>query len=363
MPEPRRILTATADVALGEPTEMMHRLCDHFREHGSVHVEAAHSRIETDFGTASLAVRDGLLALAAESGDETGLAFVKLSLAEHLRTFAAAEAPRIVWHGDGQAGTPLPYFREMIVVSAQSLTPRMRRITLRGDDLGRFATGGHHVRLLFPKDGHVAWPATGEDGRPQWPQGAARPDVRIYTIRRIDVEAGEVDIDFVLHDGDCPGGNFAAGAVPGDVVGMTGPGGGATPDADWLLLAGDETALPAIARILEELPASATAVVRIEVAGRQEELPLSSRAFLDLQWLHRGEAAPAGTTTLLEDAVRAVALPEYGRRFVWLGCEHASFRSIRGWLRKDRKLARDEHLAVAYWRRGLRGDDARNEDQ
>jgi NADPH-dependent ferric siderophore reductase len=249
----------------------------------------------------------------------------------------------------------------MRVLRIADVTPHMRRITLAGENLQRFASGGLHVRLLFPKESAApGWPVTGEDGRPSWP--GERPDIRVYTIRRIDVEAGEVDIDFVLHEGDAmPGAGFAARAKAGDVVGMTGPGGGSVGDADWYLLAGDETALPAISRILEQLPPEKTAIVRIEVADRFEEQPLRSAAHTDIRWLHRDGAEP-GCTTLLADAVRAVRWPDAGERvFAWAGCEHASFRAIRSYLREERGLTRPEHLVVAYWRRGFDGDSARKE--
>ena len=113
------------------------------------------ARLEFAYGTASMeADRDGLY-LRAEGSDATNLAYVKLSLAEHILAFAEGEAPRIAWSGDGAAGAPLPYFREMRVVGASSITPRMRRVRLKGADLARFAVGGMHVRLLFPpKPGH-----------------------------------------------------------------------------------------------------------------------------------------------------------------------------------------------------------------
>ncbi len=365
MAEMPRMFTATAEVRLASPDPIMRRLCAHFREFGEVTVDGSCSRIDTGFGTAGLEACKGCLKISAQGRDEVALAYVKLALAEHLLNFAGGEQPEIVWHGDGAAGSPLPYFREMRVVSTRNVTPRMRRITLTGADLQRFAAGGLHVRLLFPKRRDVppVWPTTGADGRPCWPDAAERPDVRIYTIRSIDVARGEIDIDFVLHEGKAmPGACFAAEARAGDVVGMTGPGGGGIGRADWYLLAGDETALPAIGRILEELPDTARAVVRIEVANAAECQDLPCAAPVDLQWLYRN-GSPAGTTDALAQAVREVALPSDGRSlFVWAGCEHAAFRSIRGYLRESCGLSRNEHLAVAYWRRGFSGDAARKED-
>jgi len=359
-----RNFEASAEIMLSCPQDIMRRLCAHFVEFGTVAVDGARSRIETAFGSASMEACRGCLKVRAEGRDESCLAYVKLSIAEHLLSFASAESPSIVWQGDGAAGQPLPYFREMRVVRTVRLTPHMQRLTLAGENLQRFATGGLHIRLLLPRKGLApVWPVTGADGRPSWPQAEQRPDVRIYTLRHVDVEKGEVDIDFVLHEGEgMPGARFGADAGAGDIVGMTGPGGGSVAQADWYLLAGDETALPAIGRILEELPEGVQAVVRIEVADGAEEQPLVSRAGLDIQWLHRNGVAP-GKSTRLEDAVRNVRWPDDGRSvFAWAGCEHKSFRAIRAHLRQDRKLTRDQHLVVAYWRHGFEGDTARRED-
>lgn len=360
MSEMPRVVTATAEIDLPSPRAAMQALCARFREFGEVSGRGRCRRIETGFGTANVEDCGRCLKICASGKDEVALAYVKLAMAEHLLHLAEG-TPSIVWQGDGMAGRPLPYFREMRVKSLRDITPHMRRITLSGHNLDRFATGGMHVRLLLPKDRAIAptWPVMGEDGRPKWPSGEDRPDVRIYTLRRVDVEAGEVDVDFVMHEGTAmPGARFAAEASPGDLVGMTGPGGGDLPQADWLLLLGDETAIPAIARILENLPSHSHAMVRIEVAGAREEQALSSRASLDLRWLHRGKSA-----SCLQDALAEVDWPVDDRSvFAWAGCEFTDFVAIRRHFRKERGLARESHLAVAYWRRGFSGDEARKGD-
>lgn len=354
---------AVAKVALAEPEAVLTKLCDHLAEHGTVSRSRGAARIETVFGTARLEAAERTLLLEAEGDEETNFAYVKLSLAEHILAFAAPDKPAIVWAGDGAAGAPLPYFREMRVVGARNITPHMRRVTLAGENLARFASGGLHVRLLFPQPGAAPqWPVTGADGRPSWPDEDRRPIARVYTIRHIDVAKGEIDIDFVLHEGaETPGASFARHAAPGDVVGMTGPGGGTFGEADWYLLAGDETALPAIGRILERLPATARATVFIEVADAREEQPLPTAASATIRWLHR-DGADAGGTTLLADAVRGVDWPEAGTVFAWAGCEHGAARAIRTYLRGERGLAREQHLVVAYWRLGASGDNARGQD-
>lgn len=347
-------LTATARVNLPTPLHYLNQLADHFAEHGDVVRTERTGQIELSYGTATIEADEESLLLRAESVDETGLAYMKYAIADHVIEFARKEDPKIIWAGHGAAGSQLPYFREMRVLSAKNISPNMRRVRLRGKEMQRFAYGGMHVRILIPPaDIEVPqWPVTGEDGRPVWPEGDHKLISRVYTIRDIHPESGEVDIDVVIHDGT-PGSEWALGAAEGDVVGMTGPGGGDADDADWYLLAGDETALPAIGRIIERLPRNVKVVARIEVDSSADEQIFNSRCSLDLQWLHRNGAA-AGTMTLLQDAVKAVALPSNGERiFVWSGCEFNGFKAIRNYVRKDLKLARTQHLVVSYWRRGV----------
>lgn len=352
MAEMPRTFTASAEITFAAPQQVLTRLCARFSEFGEVTQRGRCRRIETGFGSADLEACGSCLRICATGHDEVALAFVKLALAEHLLSFAD-EPPQIVWQGDGEEGAPLPYFREMRVERVVDLTPRMRRLTLSGSNLTRFTTGGLHVRLLIPRDRATKpeWPVTGADGRPKWPKGEDRHDVRIYTLRRVDADSGEVDIDFVMHPGaQTPGSDFAVRAMPGDIVGMTGPGGGNARSADWQLLVGDETALPAIARILEGLPATANAVVRLEVADRAEIQPLVSKATLDVEWLFRDRHA-AGQARLLPASVRTAPWPGDSRSvFAWAGCEYRDYLEIRRYLRDERKLTRDEHLAVAYWR-------------
>ncbi|WP_088345815.1 MULTISPECIES: siderophore-interacting protein [Rhodomicrobium] len=358
-------MRAATRFGLSAPRDVMRQLCDHFVEHCDVIVDGDKARLVAEFGTAILECDDSRMSVQAFGYDESTLSYVKMMVVEHVLEYAPSDKPDIVWRGDGVTGGPLPFFREMRVVGARDVTPNMRRVRLAGEDIARFASGGLHIRLLFPASGlaEISWPTLGADGRIVWPTGAAKLTGRIYTIRSIDVAKGEMDVDFVIHEGDAyPGAGFAVKAKPGDIVGITGPGGGVTPSADWVLLAGDETALPAIGRMLEELPASVQAVVRVEIPDAAEEQRLASAAGLDLAWLHRGEAK-AGTTTLLEDAVRGVAIPDDGRSvFVWAGGEHKTFRSLRKYLRGERGLTRQQHMVAAFWRRGFDGDSPEAEE-
>ena len=239
------------------------------------------------------------------------------------------------------------------VAATAQLTPHMLRIEFEGANLARFDTRDDlHVRLALPPEGQprASWLRIGRDGTATIRDRNVRPVYRKYTIRSVDPAAGRLAVDFVIHADGGPGSGWAASAKPGDVLGMIGPGGRGVPASDWLLLAGDETALPAIGRILEELPARARGAVFVEVQDAAEEQPLRVPPGMTLQWLHRGAAAP-GTTSLLVDAVSATALPQASGRFVWAAAEDAAIRTLRARLKSFGLRQKEEFLAVAYWKR------------
>ncbi|MEN3284792.1 MAG: hypothetical protein V7607_5932 [Solirubrobacteraceae bacterium] len=246
-------------------------------------------------------------------------------------------------------------FRLLEVVDREDLTPHLRRITLAGEDLADFASAApdDHIKLFFAAepDGPPIVPTLGARGV-EFPPDQPRPASRDYTPRRFDADAGRLVVDFVLH-GDGPAASWAAAAGPGSQIVQAGPRGSRvfSADFDWYLLAGDETALPAIARRLEELPPDARVIVVAEVADAAEELDLQSPAAVELTWLHRGDREP-GTTSLLEDAVRELALPP-GDGFAWAATEADTARSLRRHLREERGLPREWTRITGYWRRGV----------
>lgn len=200
------------------------------------------------------------------------------------------------------------------------------------------------------------WPVMAADGRQAWPEGP-RPVPRVYTIRRIDVDAGEVDIDFVLHEGDkTSGATFALHAKPGDPGGMTGSGGGELPEADGTCLPGTRPRFQRWITCWSNCRPARTWVALIEIVDDAERQELRTKAHLDLHWLSR-EGRAAGSTPLLSDAVRTLDFPDDdASTFVWAGCEHTAAREIRAHLRKERGLQRRYSLIAVYWRRGTAGD-------
>jgi NADPH-dependent ferric siderophore reductase len=249
-----------------------------------------------------------------------------------------------------------PYgFRLLAVQRATWLTPRMVRITLGGDALAGFRTEAPDdgTRLFFPPDPtDTAWAPAVEGSTLVFP--GDRPPGREYTPRRYDPVAGELDYDFVVH-GEGPASSWAANAVPGHVVGVSGPRRSrllAGP-IDWYLLAGDETAIPAIARRLEELPAGTRATVVLEVADADEEQPINRRtpADVELIWRHRAGAG-SDTSRLLTEAVRQLEIPS-GAVFVWAAGEASAIRALRRHLLGERGIPVERTRMTGYWKRSV----------
>ncbi|WP_018698367.1 siderophore-interacting protein [Amorphus coralli] len=348
------LLVSSTHVPLPDPPAMMVRLCDHLKEHAEVAHEGETARVTSFYGSATVAADDAGLSFQVESSSVSHLFVMKSVISEHLHSFSDGETLAFTWTGDGETGSTIPYFREMMVLGSQPLTPRMQRVILKGD-AAFYDAESFHIRVLVPPRGRrPVWPWAAPDGRTMWPKGEDELLARVYTVRSVDLARGEIALDVVVHDG-APGSDWATSAEPGSVVGILGPGGGGMPPAaDHMVLAGDETALPAIARMLEMLPEGQRASVRLEVAdaAEAEAHRLTVPAGVDLEWLSR-DGAPAGSTDLLETAIRGLdwdALPKHTQ--VWCACEQATARKIRRFLDKERGFARTERVSVAYWRIG-----------
>jgi len=250
---------------------------------------------------------------------------------------------------------PRPQVRRVEVKRVERITPRLVRVTAAGDEMAGFATRGpaEHIRVFFPAPGQDApvLPTWGPGG-PAYPEGQQRPTSRVYTPRRWDADTLELDIDFVLH-GEGPGSVWAERARPGAKLAISGPGGAyqIDPGADWYLIGGDESALPAIATILQALPPSTPARVYVEVAEAAEEQKLESAAPSDVTWLHRGslDGVPG---QLLEAAVRDADWPAGSGR-VWVGCEALVMRNIRRHLFHERGMDRGAIHTHGYWKQGV----------
>ncbi|GAA3586749.1 hypothetical protein GCM10022419_081230 [Nonomuraea rosea] len=256
-----------------------------------------------------------------------------------------------------------PTLREVEVVRTVDITPGMRRVTLGGEQLRAFTTADGFVRPAFESSGfdddlafYFPYPGQRDPALPV--QGEAtlivpknpRPLSRAYTVRRWDPEAGELDVDFVKH-GVGAGTTWAYRTQPGDRIHLSGP---STSKAfpvgvDWLLVAGDDTALPAIGRLLDELPPDARAQVFIEIAEDAHRQKLRELPGVDVTWLVR-PGVTAGTVSLLTEAVRGAEWWS-GQAFAWLAGEHTAVRDIRRHLVENRGVPKEDIDFAGYWRR------------
>ncbi|MFJ5383686.1 siderophore-interacting protein [Cupriavidus sp. CER94] len=249
--------------------------------------------------------------------------------------------------------------RLLKVLRTRQVSPQLLRVTLGGEDLADFVSGSFddHVKVFFPEAGAAkpVLPQVGPDGI-QFPEDQPRPPARDYTPRRYDTAARELDIEFVLH-GDGPASTWAAQAQPGQYLGVGGPRGSFVipRDFDWHLLIGDDTALPAIGRCIEEL-GPARVIVVAEVADESARIPLATGPHAEVHWIHRDEhrgeadeAAPEGS--LLTPTLRWLSLPA-GEGYVWAAGEAAAMRDVRQYLVNERGIHKTRIRASAYWKRG-----------
>ena len=231
-------------------------------------------------------------------------------------------------------------------VASQTIRVTLRCDGFRGD--WPIQQPGEIVTLLFAPPGEpIILPVQGWT----FPPGAPAQEWRNYTVRRHRPAAGEIDVDVVLHHPPGPACTGATEAPIGAQVGYAGPRVDFAPrdDADWLLLCGDETALPAIAAIVEDHPDDRPVVAVVEVPDPSAQTPIAVPPGGHVHWVYR-DGAPAATTGHLADALRRLPLPA-GRGQAWGAAESRVARDLRTVLRDERGLPRSHASARGYWLR------------
>ena len=215
--------------------------------------------------------------------------------------------------------------RHLTVTQVEQLTPNFRRITFNDESLSDFVSASFddHVKVFV------------DDAR------------RDYTPRSFDNAARELVIEFALH-GEGPAAEWAAHAAPGHTLEIGGPKGSMIVplDYDWHLLVGDETAFPAVARRLEQLPAGSKAIVVLQAADAADRRDFESAANVAVTWVE--------TDAQLLAAVRALALPA-GDGYAWCAGEAACMAALRRELVEVKGHPGEAIRAAAYWKRGAQG--------
>jgi NADPH-dependent ferric siderophore reductase len=230
------------------------------------------------------------------------------------------------------------------VERVQHLTPRMIRIVFGGAALAGFNWNGPaaHIKLILGAD-----------------SAEMRAPSRTYTPRHFDAAAQQLTVDFVLH-GAGPASSWAAQAQVGQPMLIAGPGRSFAldPQTQWLLLAADESAIPAVATILEVVPDSVPTQVLLEVNDAADEYAIAPpRPNISLRWLHRaapitGHAPDAARAGVELSAEVAAFQPPAGSGQIYVACEADAMRRIRRQLLVERGLPREWVTTRGYWKQG-----------
>lgn len=223
-----------------------------------------------------------------------------------------------------------PKRRSLTVLTTERVTPSMLRLVLGGDDLADFASAApdDHVKVAIP----------GPDGT---------EERRDYTPRRFDAARRELTLDFALHEAG-PATLWALNARPGDTLDVLGPRGSAVVEGEigqWLLI-GDETALPAIGRRIEEAAAGTRLTSLVAVTGAAEEQVFRTAATLDARWIHRPASALTDAAPFLK-ALEGMALEP--ATYIWVAAEASVARAVRAYLTETRGVPLGWTKAAGYW--------------
>ncbi len=181
-----------------------------------------------------------------------------------------------------------------------------------------------------------------------------KPQVRTYTNRQIDLVAKELSIDFVHHGDDGLASTWAINAAVGDSleIGMKESMRTLVPDAAHYLIAGDATALPVIAAILEQLPSGVKVKAFIEVATKEDELVLSTPADVDLEWIHNPHPEQG---SVLAERVKAFEFDDNGlASYIYLAAEYDIIKTLRHYFRVEKYWNPKEMYACSYWKIGAK---------
>ena len=248
--------------------------------------------------------------------------------------------------------------RFLQVLRVQDVTDGMRRVTLGGPQLAAHTAHNGYVvpefrsdnfddsiKLILPQvPGDEPVGPTQRDRKLDWPAKSSSSPRRTYTVRRFDSQHGELDVDFVLH-GSGPATSWASQAQPGDILQIAGPKSTSSQPqgADWILAAGDATALPALSRWLEEWPAGQRGKFFILVNEHSHRQQLPCPDGVEITWLFRSDAHT------LYDAISSTDWLD-GEVFAWVAGESASLKPIRRWLQEAKGLRKHQMHFSGYWK-------------
>ncbi|XDA96734.1 siderophore-interacting protein [Sulfitobacter sp. LCG007] len=328
-----------------DPSRLRAAMLANAREHGLDVVERGEDELAllTVYGRCTLATRAGSARVVLDSPRPDWLFVLKDSLTEQVAALYAGGDAALRWSDALPEGSPPPNFQFVEIRATQPLGPDFIRITVGVEDLSAFGEDAIHFRLALPVagDAQPQWPHIGSSGATIWPKGDKALHRPVYTVRRIDAARGELAFDLFVH----AGGRATAWARSvgiGTRVGLTGPGGGGIPETRKIALYADETGFPAVARILEALPADATGTALLSARdGAACEYPIPEHPGIDLRW-----RAGWTSTQLAECAI--AEQPSQVHPFLWFAAEKTGATKLRNWCKSHGIEQRDRYVA-AFW--------------
>ncbi|MCV0427604.1 MAG: siderophore-interacting protein [Roseibium sp.] len=347
-------LSSSTYVPFAGADEAFAQLVAHAEEHDAVLETSGPGDARIVVGDNSIQITSNGkgLSFKVAAVSESLLCILKEASVLHLKDLNATAAEALRWKDAGvdNIGEGRPAnFQELVLVDRSE--PLSGLLRLQFESLGeieRLKGPGIHVKLLCPAvAGRIpVWPTTAANGTTTWPVGEDALHARYYTIRSVNLDTGTVDFDIVRH----PGGvisDWAEKARPGDRIGLLGPGGHERPsEGDRIFLAGDQTALPALARMLEDLPANTSG----HVIGEAETLD-ELRSYLpetDLT-LH---ALPHAC---FSDEILNLARQQTGKdttQFAWFAGEYKNAQEMRKLFKSEWGLSKGRQFSITYWRKG-----------
>lgn len=297
-------------------------------------------------GTIELVSEGETTRLRLSSDDRGGLFTLKESIEARMRAEIGNDAFVSEWTGDILSQAHPPNFCKATVLSKTDVGSAFMRITVTGENIERFFRNAMHFRLLMPRlpGGDPRWPTLDGDGRTVWPDGPHELRKPVYTVRQFDEANGTLDFDIFRHESGATLA-WAEDAAPGDTVGLLGPSGGWIPEASWMLLAGDETAMPAVMRILDNVPPETAGYVLLSIGDEETKCDLDVPHGMQLLWIIRDD----DDHRVLLDTALDIAMPSSGDVMVWFAANRSEALRAREIFRDERGFSKQNSYIASYW--------------
>lgn len=345
------MLKALASITCSEPGKVLDVLLDAISAHMQTVDRVSSCEAVTGYNREMkfLLMQDGIK-VEISTVDPSVMNQLKYSVSSLLNFHFKGEVEPVTWEGDAPEETLPQGLQCLEVKRTEQISPGLRRIWFGGDDISNYDTLDNiHARLLFKKGrgAPAEWPKMTPQGEIRWPEGTARLDTRIFTIRHVDTEKNELAVDFFLGDHSGPVVEWARGAETGDQVGFIGPAAHGIIRADFTIYIGDETGFPGVARCLEALEPAAKGVAFLLIKDIRDRIGIRSPKGFKLIWIEDDGAYG------LARALDKLELPvDPSECALWCGAEYSDFKVARQFAKK-RGIPKEKTVTFAHWRAGM----------